>query len=110
MASKRPPIQLTELTNNLKASTGQGIGAFFSQPSPDLETQEKMSRPKKAVPPVRPVPVAPAVLPVPGKRIMRRRHPFDIYEDQYESLLELQRQERMNGEPGSMSAIVRTAL
>ena len=34
MASKRPPLEIDELTNNLKQSSGKGIGAFFpSQPS-----------------------------------------------------------------------------
>ena len=33
MASKRPPLEIDELTNNLKQSSGKGIGAFFpSQP------------------------------------------------------------------------------
>src|SRR3954447_8201942 len=63
------------------------------------------------VPPVRPV------LPVRGKdtkpsskRVMKSRHPFDIYEDQYHSLRELAMKERMQGGIGSMSAMVREAL
>ena len=63
------------------------------------------------VPPVRPV------LPVRGKearpslkRVMKSRHPFDIYEDQYHSLRDLAMQERMQGGIGSMSAMVREAL
>jgi hypothetical protein len=66
------------------------------------------------VPPVRPVP---PVLPVRGKeakpslkRVMKSRHPFDIYEDQYHSLRDLAMQERMQGGIGSMSAMVREAL
>jgi hypothetical protein len=63
------------------------------------------------VPPVRPV------LPVRGKdaksspkRVMKSRHPFDIYEDQYHSLRDLALQERMQGGVGSMSAMVREAI
>jgi hypothetical protein len=41
---------------------------------------------------------------------MKSRHPFDIYQDQYESLKELALQDRMQGGEGSMSAMVREAL
>src|SRR5690348_6310694 len=34
MANRRPPLEIDELTNNLKQSSGKGIGAFFpSQPN-----------------------------------------------------------------------------
>jgi hypothetical protein len=66
---------------------------------------------------VTPVPPVPPVLPVRGKdtkpspkRVMKSRHPFDIYEDQYHSLRDLALQERMQGGIGSMSAMVREAL
>src|SRR4051794_14233856 len=50
--------------------------AAFSKP--------QTTQPKKLVLPVRPVLPAP---PVRGaKRTMKQRHPFDIYQDQYESL------------------------
>src|SRR4051812_44795880 len=104
MASKRPPIELEELTNNLKSSTGQGINAFFSQPRPEQLAPERETRAPQVTPPVRPVPV------VPGKRIMRRRHPLDIYEDQYGFLLEYQMNERKHNRLGSMSEFVRNAL
>jgi hypothetical protein len=36
--NKRPPLELDDLTNNLKQSSGQGIGVFFpSQPTPQEE-------------------------------------------------------------------------
>jgi hypothetical protein len=36
--NKRPPLELDDLTNNLKQSSGQGISAFFpSQPPPQEE-------------------------------------------------------------------------
>jgi hypothetical protein len=41
---------------------------------------------------------------------MKSRHPFDIYQDQYEALLELSLAERKQGGIGSMSAMVRQAL
>jgi hypothetical protein len=50
------------------------------------------------VPPVRP-----------AKRI-RRRHPFDIYEDQLERLKELKTRAMRRGEEASMSQMVREAL
>jgi len=110
MASKRPPVEVEGLTENLKASTGRGMNAFFSQPNPQPAAPEKgteSQKSKRTVPPVRPVPVVP---PVPGKRIMRRRHPLDIYEDQYDFLLEYQMEERKRGQLGSMSEFVRIAL
>jgi hypothetical protein len=60
------------------------------------------------VPPVRPVRVK-SEKPT-QKRVMKSRHPFDIYEDQYHSLRELAMKERMQGGIGSMSAMVREAL
>lgn len=60
------------------------------------------------VPPVREVPPG---LPVPlVKRVMKQRHPFDIWRDQYESLQQLSLEERRRGEVGSMSAFVREAI
>src|SRR6266702_4614750 len=63
-----------------------------------LETES--NRPKQ--PPVLPVP--------PKKRIMKQRHPSDIYQDQYDSLKQLADEERRQGGVGSMSAMVREAL
>ncbi len=60
------------------------------------------------VPPVRVVPPPPRS-PM-RKRIMKQRHPFDIYQDQYESLKHLATEDRKNGGIGSMSAMVREAL
>jgi len=41
---------------------------------------------------------------------MKQRHPFDIYQDQYESLKQLADKERRQGGAGSMSAMAREAL
>jgi hypothetical protein len=99
-----------------------GGSAFFpnytNRQGPVEEPTEKQIEPVvisrtivTPVPPVRPV------LPVRGKdvksslkRIMKSRHPFDIYEDQYHSLRDLALQERMQGGVGSMSAMVREAI
>jgi hypothetical protein len=81
------------ITNDLEES------AFFRQRKND---------------PVLPVPVVrevPPVLPVPPvKRVMKQRHPFDIWQDQYESLQQFSLEERRQGGVGSMSAFVREAI
>ena len=61
------------------------------------------------VPPVRAVPPVPPTSP-PKKRVMKQRHPFDIYQDQYEALQELALEERKQGGVGSMSAMVRESI
>ncbi len=55
------------------------------------------------VPPVRVVRGTP-------KRKIKTRHPFDIYEDQVETLRQLSYEDRMRGGTGSQSAMVREAL
>lgn len=45
-----------------------------------------------------------------GRRKIKSRHPFDIYEDQVEALRILSMEERMRGGMGSQSAMVREAL
>jgi hypothetical protein len=47
---------------------------------------------------------------VPTRRRIVRRRPFDIYEDQYETLKELAEAERIAGKEGGMSAIVRQGI
>ena len=81
------------------------------------ETKKPKNPPVIPVPPVLVVPPAPLerpvrpVLPVPPKRrVMKQRHPFDIYHDQLETLRELALEERKQGGIGSMSAMVREAL
>ena len=65
-------------------------------------------RPVRDVPLVRPAPPVPLV--PPKKRVMKQRQPFDIYQDQYESLKQFSVEDRMQGGVGSMSAMVREAL
>jgi hypothetical protein len=122
--NKRPPLELDDLTNNLKQSSGKGIGVFFpSQPTPQEEknpdTQEEHDKehsqqgtsdpvlPVPGVPPVLPVPPVPGV---PLKRVMKERWPVNIYHDQYQSLKLLAAEERKEGGLGSMSAMVREAI
>jgi hypothetical protein len=45
-----------------------------------------------------------------GKRKIKSRHAFDIYEDQVETLQQLSLEDRMRGGAGSMSAMVREAI
>ncbi len=93
-----------------------GGSAFFpnyaSRSEPVEQPAERpvkpITIPRTIVTPVRPVrgkQEKPA-----QKRVMKSRHPFDIYEDQYQSLKDLALQERMQGGVGSMSAMVREAI
>ena len=46
----------------------------------------------------------------PVKRRMKQRQPFDVYEDQYETLKKIADDERAQGLPGSMSRMVREGI
>jgi hypothetical protein len=46
----------------------------------------------------------------PKKREIKRRQPFDVYQDQVDFLKKLSLRDQMNGEIGSMSRMVREAL
>ncbi len=85
----------------------------LKSPMEDLPSIEKPALPaadpaRTPVPPVLPVrDVTPTMS---NKRKMKQRHPFDIYNDQYEELKQLALEDRMRGGAGSMSAMVREAL
>jgi hypothetical protein len=64
--------------------------------------------PAPAVQPV--LPVRDVLLSPTGRRKIKSRHPFDIYEDQVDELKKLSLEDRMRGGNGSMSAMVREAL
>jgi hypothetical protein len=49
MANKRPPLEIGELTQNLKQSTGKGTDAFFPTPPPSQEVQKNTSRSSEAI-------------------------------------------------------------
>jgi hypothetical protein len=120
-SSKRPPLELDDLTNNLKQSSGKGIGVFFPSSPPLQEkkkpvmqdeqdkkdSQKETQHPVPVVPPVLPVPPVPGV---PSKRVMKERWPVNIYHDQYQSLRQLADEDRRQGGLGSMSAMVREAI
>src|SRR5437660_702793 len=82
----------------------------LKSPMEDLPSIEKPALPaaepaSPIVPPVLPVR---AVLPaLSDRRQMKQRHPFDIYNDQYDTLKQLALEDRMHGGAGSMSAMVR---
>jgi hypothetical protein len=40
-SNKRPPLELDDLTNNLKQSSGRGVDAFFSPQRPPQEEEKK---------------------------------------------------------------------
>lgn len=80
----------------------------IEKPSPQPLTDNSSKDVLTLVRPVLPVRVE---VPVSGqKRKIKSRHPFDIYEDQAETLKQLSLEERMRGGVGSMSAMVREAL
>jgi hypothetical protein len=109
-SSKRPPLELDDLTNNLKQSSGKGVDAFFSAPPPPQERkkavmqeeQEKETK-QNGTPHV-------VVQPHTEKRPVKPRHGFDIYWDQYEALVKWSEQEKLQGGTGSMSRMAREAL
>src|SRR5438105_3804990 len=98
MANKRPPIEVTQISQNLRDSRGQGLNAFFSQtpPAPVAPTTEEKKAPVvrnhgTGVPRDRGTTV-PVV-----KREIARRHPFDVYADQLRALKKLSMEEKLAG-------------
>jgi hypothetical protein len=72
-SNKRPPLELDDLTNNLKQSSGKGVDAFFSPPPPlqeekkpviQEEQEEQHNSISYPVPPVRDVRPVPLERPV----------------------------------------------
>jgi hypothetical protein len=109
-SSKRPPLELGDLTNNLKQSSGKGVDAFFSAPFPPQEEKKPVMQEeqgKEAKQNGRPHTVS---QPDVEKRSVKPRHGFDIYWDQYEVLLKWSNEEKLQGGIGSMSAMAREAL
>jgi hypothetical protein len=116
MTPMKKQLNTDAITNELR-----GQSAFFpykkepvaqqTSASPELPAVRELTRtpqPVRGVPPVPPVPL------VRGqslaRRVMKQRHPFDIYQDQYEALQQLALEERKQGLVGSMSAMVREAI
>src|ERR671919_272560 len=112
-SNKRPPLELDELTNSLKQSSGKGVDAFFSSPPPSQEEKKPVIREEQVE--QRKVPkqngtLSPTQPAVANKRPVKPRHGFDIYWDQYEDLLKWSNEEKLQGSTGSMSAMARDAL
>src|SRR4051794_34982040 len=106
MANKRPPIEVAELTQNLRESTGRGLGAFF----PSAARMEKSQGIPPPVPPgvPEPVRVPPEQRLVPKtKRKMKERQPFDVFEDQYLLLKKISDAERNYVNGRGMNFMVR---
>jgi hypothetical protein len=97
-------LDVDSITNELEGS------AFFRRraAASEREEQKPVEEPIPLVPPVRGERGVPPVRS--GRRVMKQRHPFDIYRDQYEALRELALEERKQGGVGSMSAMVRQAI
>jgi hypothetical protein len=110
--NKRPPLELDDLTNNLKQSSGKGVDAFFSSPTspPEEKKPVRQEEPEKEHNPNGTSNLVPPVPRVPLKRVMKERWPVNIYQDQYESLQQLALEERKQGGMGSMSQMVREAI
>ena len=80
-------------------------------PDEQTSTTRTPSTASTPVPPVRVVrDVPPVPQQLPKKRIMKQRHPFDIWQDQYDSLQQISLAERKLGGIGSMSATAREGL
>lgn len=82
-----------------------------------IEDFPTIDRPKQVRPaddaqkPVRPVlPTRDVPSAAGGRRKIKPRHPFDIYEDQDEELWKLTVDDRMRGGSGSLSRMVREAI
>lgn len=75
------------------------------QPADHVQASALPDRPRR---PVRDVPEVPVT--ASGRRKIKSRHAFDVYEDQVEALQQLALQDRMRGGAGSMSAMVREAI
>src|SRR5512144_2278753 len=109
-------LNVSAITNELR-----GNSAFFprykKEPAdaiPDhtpLPADHQKTPAPRPVPPVRVVPPVPLVRDVPpSKRIMKQRHPFDIYQDQYEALQNLALEQRKLGGVPRTTPMPRPAL
>jgi hypothetical protein len=111
MANKRPPIEVAEISQNLKDSRGQGMNAFFTQPP---AAQITPPAEEKKAPVLRNhgtgVPGNRGTTEPGARREIARRHPFDVYTDQLRTLKKFSMDEKLAGQLGSESAMVREAI
>ena len=83
------------------------------QDRPQLQPEIQSSTPVPPYPVPSPSTHTPYGVPHPVppiKRRMKQRQPFDVYEDQYETLKKIADDERAQGLPGSMSRMVREGI
>src|SRR5262245_624007 len=81
-----------------------------AQGSTPVVKQQPVPKAKRGDPSPSPYP-SPYSQPSPkATRKIKDRHPFDIYEDQYESLRRIADEERAQGLPGSMNRMVREGI
>jgi hypothetical protein len=109
-SNKRPPLELDDLTNNLKQSSGKGVDAFFSAPPPPQEKKKPVMQEEQEKETKQNGTPHAVAQPLTEKRPVKPRHGFDIYWDQYEALLKWSNEEKLQGGTGSMSRMVREAL
>src|SRR3954449_8663487 len=102
-------LNTTDIANELT-----GASHFFQRrPTPDQTAKPPVTEVFQEKPQGVPVPVPPDGVPrtpVPPRRLIRQRQPFDIFEDQYRELKQIADDERNQGLPGSMSRMVREAI
>src|SRR3954468_8732695 len=103
-------LDTSGITNELK-----GASLYFARERAEKQ-KEKDAAHKPALVQANqgvPVPVPPYGVPrtpVPPRRVIKQRQPFDIFEDQYKELKQIADSERIQGLPGSMSRMVREAI
>jgi hypothetical protein len=97
------------ITNELR-----GASLYFAREREEKEQRQVLPKPiREATPQAAPVPVPPYGVPrtpVPPRRAIRQRQPFDVFEDQYREVKQIAETERFQGLPGSMSRMVREAI
>src|SRR3954447_3374718 len=100
-------LNTTDITNELTGSSH----FFQRRPTPDQPAKPPATEVFQEKP--QGVPVPPDGVPrtpVPPRRLIRQRQPFDVFEDQYRQLKQIADDERNQGLPGSMSRMVREAI
>jgi len=102
-------LNTADITNELA-----GASSFFQRrPAQDQPAKPPATVILQEKPQGVPVPVPPYGVPrspVPPRRAIRQRQPFDVFEDQYRELKQIAEDERGQGLPGSMSRMVREAI
>src|SRR3954470_17692036 len=100
-------LNTTDIANELTGSSH----FFQRRPPPDQTAQPPVTEVFQEK--TQGVPVPPDGVPrtpVPPRRLIRQRQPFDVFEDQYRQLKQIAEAERNQGLPGSMSRMVREAI